>query len=127
MTQTLLRLSLLTLIGLISLTVLSIGYQPVRAAEPGLVTNPRSVQFVGVTRIQDILRILAKGAKWLLALVWAIAVIMIIHAGLIWMTAGGDEDALNRAKDKLTQALVGAAIALLAAGLVYIIQQLLSY
>ena len=78
-----------------------------------------------VTGIEDILDILQTAANWLLAIVLIIATIMIIYAGLKWMTAGGDEEKLSEARRILTWALGGTAAAFLAWGLIRLIRHLL--
>ena len=83
----------------------------------GFVTN--------VTTIEDLLDVLQTAANWLLAIVLVIATIMIIYAGLKWMTAGGDEEKLSEARRVLTWALGGAAAAFLAWGLIRLIRHLL--
>jgi len=57
--------------------------------------------------IQDI-------AGWFQAIVLIIAIIMIIYAGFIWMTAAGDEEKLGKARKTLIWGLVGIGIALFA-------------
>jgi FtsH-binding integral membrane protein len=77
-----------------------------------------------VTGIEDLLDIINRIATWLFAIVLAIAVIVLLIAGLNWVTSGGDEEKVASARKMLTWALVGIAIAFLAKGLIALIRQL---
>lgn len=47
-----------------------------------------------------------------LGLLGIVAVILIIYAGFLWMTAGGTEDRVKKAKDILTASVIGLIIIL---------------
>lgn len=51
--------------------------------------------------------------KWLLGFVGALAVLMIIVAGIMYITAAGDEGRVDKAKSYLVYAIVGLVVALL--------------
>ncbi|MFH1711861.1 MAG: hypothetical protein ABH846_01330 [Patescibacteria group bacterium] len=53
----------------------------------------------------------------LFSLVGVIFLILIIYGGLLWMTGGGKEETLKKAKSILTNSLLGLVIVLLAYGL----------
>lgn len=55
----------------------------------------------------------------------AASVIVIISSGVMFMTAGGTEDRVTKAKTTFLWALVGLAICLLGSGLVYLILDVL--
>ena len=55
----------------------------------------------------------------------AVAVIVIISSGVMFMTAGGSEDRVTKAKTTFFWALVGLAICLLGSGFVYFILDVL--
>ncbi|MBI4836847.1 MAG: TrbC/VirB2 family protein [Candidatus Portnoybacteria bacterium] len=55
----------------------------------------------------------------------ALAVIVIIASGIMFMVAGGNEERVTRAKKTFFWALVGLAICLLGSGLVYVILDVL--
>jgi len=50
---------------------------------------------------------------WLLGFVGALAVLMIIVAGIMYLTSGGDEGRVEKAKQWLIYAIVGLIVALL--------------
>ena len=77
-----------------------------------------------VATFEDLIVIIERGTSWLLWAVIVIAMLMIVYAGLKWMTAGGVEDKMSEARRLLTYALTGVGIALLARGFVYIIKKL---
>lgn len=56
--------------------------------------------------------------NWTLGLLALIAVVLIIYAGVTWMTSGGNEDAITRAKDILKAAFIGLIIILASYGIV---------
>ena len=55
----------------------------------------------------------------------AAAVIMIIYAGFLFMTAGGNDDKISIARKALIWSLVGLAVILIGSGLVDIIEEIL--
>jgi FtsH-binding integral membrane protein len=77
-------------------------------AVPGAVTN------VGPKSPTDVFNIVNRIAGWFQAIVLVIAIIMIIYAGFVWMTAAGDEEKLGKARKTLIWGLVGIGIALFA-------------
>ena len=52
--------------------------------------------------------------SWFQGIVLTVGVIMIIAAGLVWMTAGGNDDKLTTARKMLVWGLIGIAVALFA-------------
>jgi len=50
--------------------------------------------------------------KGALSLVGTIFLVLSIYAGMLWMTASGNEDKVTKAKEIITQAIVGLAITL---------------
>lgn len=52
--------------------------------------------------------------NYLLSLIGVIFLILIVTAGIKWMTAAGNEDQLKKAKSTITQSLIGLAIVFLA-------------
>ncbi len=61
-----------------------------------------------------------------LGVVGLIVVILIIYAGFMWMTAGGNEQRIEKAKGILTNAIIGLIIIILAYAISYfVINQLL--
>lgn len=65
---------------------------------------------------EDITALIISITNWFAAIVFAIAVIMIIFGAITYITSGGDEDKAGKAKKILTYALIGIAVALLAFG-----------
>jgi hypothetical protein len=59
--------------------------------------------------------------QYVIDLGMAVAVIVIIASGIMFMSAGGSEERVTRAKTTFFWALVGLAICLLGSGLVYFI------
>jgi hypothetical protein len=57
------------------------------------------------TRIASIIKIV-------LGLVGVIVVVIIVYAGFLWMTAGGNSDQVGKAKDWMINAFIGLAITL---------------
>jgi hypothetical protein len=47
-----------------------------------------------------------------LGILGVVALVLIVYAGFLWMTAGGDEEKVTKAKQIITQAVIGLAIIL---------------
>jgi len=79
-----------------------------------------------VTGIEDVIAIIDTAATWLFAIILALAVVLLLYAAFLWMTAGGDETKVATARKCLIYALVGIGVAFLARGLVLVIEQLVT-
>lgn len=56
---------------------------------------------------------LARVLNWLLAAVGVLGVIAFVIAGIMYLTAAGDEDRIKQAKGAMTYAVVGIVVALI--------------
>jgi type IV secretory pathway VirB2 component (pilin) len=84
------------------------------------------VTFAQNTPENAICNVLNRVKSILLAVGVAIAVIFIIVAGIMYMTAQGDEEKTKKAKTMIINALIGVAIMLLALFLVSMVQSFMS-
>lgn len=69
---------------------------------------------------------LGRITNWLFAILLVAAVIFLILGGFEFLTAGGDPDKVKKAQDKLVYALVGVGVAVLAKGLVKLVQTIVA-
>ncbi len=67
----------------------------------------------GATGAQNVPEIIGKIVKLLLSFVGGLSVLMIVIAGIMYITSGGDEGRVDTAKKWLTYAIVGLVVALL--------------
>lgn len=65
-------------------------------------------------------------ATWFELIMVPVATIMILYAAFLFMTSGGDEEKIKRAKRAITWAVVGVAIVLIGAGFITLIKSFLS-
>ena len=84
------------------------GYQPIP-------TNVPSTPGELITLIDTI-------GNWFFTALLAIAVIFLVMAGFFFITAGGNPENVNKARQMLINALIGVAVGLAAKGLVMIIK-----
>ena len=75
----------------------------IKNVDVGLTANDTSP----VTLVTDLVKIV-------LGLMGLVAVIIVLYAGFIWMTAQGDEDKVKKAKDMLKNGVIGLIIIVLA-------------
>lgn len=68
----------------------------------------------GFGEAKDPREIVASVIRILLGLTGTIFLCLTLYAGYLWMTAGGNEDEVTKAKTLLTQSVIGLAIILLA-------------
>ena len=69
----------------------------------------------------DIVKIVEKIVKWVVGFIVLLSIFMFAYGGLIYLTAGGDEAKVEKAKTALTAALFGLLIAALAYAIVTLI------
>jgi type IV secretory pathway VirB2 component (pilin) len=72
---------------------------------------------------QDLSTSVNKIIAWALGSLGLIAVVLIVYGGFMWMTAGGNEERISKAKQIISAAIIGLIIILLAAAIVYFIGQ----
>lgn len=70
--------------------------------------------------------IVASIIKILLSFLGTIAVVLIIYAGFLWMTAGGKPDNIKKAKDIMSAAVVGLVLILISYGITVFVTNALS-
>lgn len=62
--------------------------------------------------------------QWALGFLGLIAVIFILYGGFVWMTAGGNEEKVSKAKKVIGAAVVGLIVVLVAwAIVIFVVQQ----
>ena len=64
--------------------------------------------------------------RWLLYLVGIIGVIGFVIAGILYLTAAGDEDRIDAAKRAMLYSIVGVIVALIGLVIIYAVQGMLS-
>ena len=99
---------ILPILALISLIISIGGLAPAQAVTPPLI-DP----IVGIHRIGEIA----------FAILMALAVVMLIVAGIMFLFAGGDATRVGQARDMVLYALIGIVIALLARGVVAFLER----
>lgn len=75
-------------------------------------TNPQGPSAVEAGR--RLPTIIANMIRIVLSLLGIIFLVLIIYAGFLWMTAGGNEDSVKKAKAILRNSIIGVVIVLLA-------------
>lgn len=91
----------------------------------GLGTNA-GFQDIGVSKNSDLKSIVVNVINITLGFLGVVAVIIIMYAGFLWMTARGNEDQIKKAKLFLRNAVIGLVIILSAWGIVsFVIKQIL--
>ena len=78
-----------------------------------------------VTSIGDIMRIVETAVNWAFSLLLILAVLFIFYYAWIYMTAGGELEAVTRAKKNLLYAVIGIVIALLARSIIALVRNFL--
>lgn len=79
----------------------------------------------GIRRFEDIVAIIERLTNWIFIILLVLAVLMIILAAFAYLTAGGDEEKVSKAHQRIIYAVVALAVAFLAKGVSFIVAQLL--
>lgn len=74
--------------------------------------------------IERILRILNTLINWLFTLLLVVATFFIFYAAYLYLTAGGNEENVGKAKNQLIFAAVAIAVAFVAQGVRFLVEQL---
>ncbi len=78
-----------------------------------------------ITSITDVQNTLTNWVNYLFGIFWIIAVGMLIWAAIIFVTAGGDDTKISKAKKIILYAVIAAAVAILASGAQSIVTNIL--
>jgi hypothetical protein len=70
-----------------------------------------------ITSISDVQNTLINWDSWLINIFWVLTVGMLIWAAIMFVTAGGDDEKITKAKKIILYAVIAAVIALLATAL----------
>ncbi len=70
---------------------------------------------------KDLPTIVGAAIKVILVLLGIILLVLVIYSGIMWMTAGGNPERVTKAKDMLSQAVIGLGIALAAYAITYFV------
>ncbi|MFA7169242.1 MAG: hypothetical protein WC178_00070 [Candidatus Paceibacterota bacterium] len=84
--------------------------------------NPLNLGGDGIDTIADALIIII---QFLLSVIGLISMAFIIISGLKYLTSAGNEESITSAKNTLTSALMGVILALMAFGIIEVIQEIL--
>ena len=111
------------LLTLLLVTILSLGLLPPLAAQAESLRDnifsfynsfadkaslPKTFSLEGVSPASRITNIL----KLVLGLLGTIFVILVVYGGILWMTAGGNEEQLKKAQGVIKNAVIGLTIVL---------------
>ena len=83
-------------------------------------TAPTVIQSYG-----DVVRVINTIGNWMFGLLLALAAIFITYAAFLYLTAAGDEKKVGTAKDIIIYAIVAIVVAILAKGIIIVVQSLL--
>lgn len=72
------------------------------------------VALAAIADICDVLKLVELASKWFSFFVFAFAIIAILYAAFLFLTAGGNEESTKKARTVLIYGLLGIAVALLA-------------
>lgn len=70
-------------------------------------------------------RIIGRGIQFVISFLGILFLGFMIYAGILWMTAGGDEKKVEKAREMIIESIIGLVIVVLAYALVYFITSFL--
>ena len=68
--------------------------------------------------------VLIRAINWLAGILATVAVLMVLGGGVVWVTAGGEEERVKTARKWLTAGLIGLAVSLAAVIIVNVVLSL---
>ena len=72
------------------------------------------IAFAAIGNICDVLDLVDTAANWFAFFIFVFAIIAILYAAFLFLTAGGNEETSKKARSVLIYGLIGIAVALLA-------------
>jgi uncharacterized membrane protein len=86
------------------------------------VANAQQAPPTTVTDFGDIVNIIERAAAWLYTLILAIAVVMLLYAAFLYLTAAGNDERIGKAKSIILYVVIAIIVAVVANGLISIVQ-----
>ncbi len=115
----------LILVSLLVVLLLPTAYlSPNLALAQGVSTGDSGEDLPSIDSPAKIERLIVKITDWMYTIFLALAVIMIIYAAFVYLTSGGGEN-VAKAHKMLLYAVVAIAVAMLAKGVVKVVESLL--
>lgn len=78
-----------------------------------------------IGKVTDLEGPLKKSLVWVMGIFWVLAVVFLIWAAFLFLTAGGEEEKITKAKKIILYAVIAGIVALLATGINIILFNLL--
>lgn len=111
---------------IVSLLVLTVSLALVSAPALVLAYDPGEPEYgVNLTAEQIKEDVLPGIRNWVAGIVGILGVIMILWGAISYMTAGGDEEKVGKAKKTIVYGIIGIAIAILAYGVFALVESFL--
>ena len=112
---------------IVSFVIISIGVLTLNnAVAMAQISGIPGVEPVGPQTVGGLVDLVRQIVRWAYIIFFIIAVLMIILAAFSYLTAGGDAEKVNTAKNRLIYAAVAIAVAFLAVSFETIIKNFLS-
>ncbi len=92
-------------------------------ADPVTINAPAGTEFTKLQNLQPS-AFIAGAIAFLLGIAGVVAFLFLLWGGLQWILAGGDKEGTEKARKKITSALIGLAIVFSAYALIFIIRAL---
>lgn len=84
-----------------------------------------SVEPVDVGNATDVINIINRAGSWIFGIVISVAVIFFVLAGFYFVSAQGDPEKINKAKQMIIYTTIGVVVALIAKAVPYFIYTVL--
>lgn len=98
---------------------------PINNGAPVNNGGPRSFQFNNPLNAQSFTQLADNIVNFLLTIAVPIIIIMVIWAGLLFMTAGGNTDRLQQGKDTLLWTAIGIGVLMISKSVTYLLISIL--
>ena len=82
------------------------------------------VSFAALTNAQDVINLIVRVGNWMYGAILALAVVFILLSAYNFMGSGGSEEKVTTAKNQLLYTLIAVVVAMLAKGLIALIEKL---
>jgi fumarate reductase subunit D len=105
--------------------VLTLGFSIPVILMPFVALAVNDFPQVQVTSKEQIITIIQNITGWFAVIVFILAVVFILYAAFMFITAGGDDEQIKKAKHVLLYGIIGIVVALIAYGGVQLIASFL--
>ena len=110
---------------IISLVIALFAFSVPAFAQPNVTPVPPPNVGAPIESVDEGISLLEQILTWIATIFWIVAIIFVLYAGFLYLTAGGDSEKVQKANHQLIYAVIAIIVGLMAFGLPLLVENFL--